>query len=634
MVFENAKWIWGNLDFSENEYSEFLEKIDFSDERVIFRISVTGDYTLFINGKYAKSNQYGDFPHYKVYDEIDITDYLKKGENRISLLSWYFGKSGMRYHTPVAGVIFEAVADGKVILSSDENTLSRKSLAYLSGSDKKITNQLGYSFTYDATKEDMWLDESMDGFKKSFVTMENVEVFKRPIKKLCLKPSIKGKITKTESSYIIDFGREIVGLAHLDFISGKAQKINVAYGEILKDGHVKRKIDGRDFSFDYIAKRGENQYTNYMFRLGLRYIEITFEEEILINSVEMIPEVYPANPKEIPELSKDDRDIYEICLNTLKLCMMEHYVDCPWREQCMYAYDSRNQMLAGYYAFCDKNQDYARANLLLMSKDEREDDLLSICFPSREKLSIPTFSLYYILAVKEYVEHTFDLSLAKEVIGKIERILDKFIKTRKDGLVTKFAGDDYWNFYDWSEYLESEFGGNDDSADLMVNAITLVALDSYKYIVEKLGTENKFLGIDEEIKLKAREKFLNPETGLYFIHKRDEKPTELANSLAVLTGIATKDETDKISEKLANGELIECSLSMKAFKYDALLKNNREKYKDSVLSEIRKTYKTMVDSGLGTVWETIEGETAFDNAGSLCHGWSAIPIYYFDILGE
>ena len=73
---------------------------------------------------------------------------------------------------------------------------------------------------------------------------------------------------------------------------------------------------------------------------------------------------------------------------------------------------------------------------------------------------------------------------------------------------------------------------------------------------------------------------------------------------------------------------------MKAFKYDALLKNNREKYKDSVLSEIRKTYKIMVDSGLGTVWETIEGETAFDNAGSLCHGWSAIPIYYFDILGE
>ena len=45
-------------------------------------------------------------------------------------------------------------------------------------------------------------------------------------------------------------------------------------------------------------------------------------------------------------------------------------------------------------------------------------------------------------------------------------------------------------------------------------------------------------------------------------------------------------------------------------------------------------YKIMVDSNTGTVWETIEGASAFNNAGSLCHGWSAIPIYYFDILGK
>ena len=40
-----------------------------------------------------------------------------------------------------------------------------------------------------------------------------------------------------------------------------------------------------------------------------------------------------------------------ICLNTLKLCMTEHYVDCPRQEQCLYAFDSRNQMLVGYTAF-------------------------------------------------------------------------------------------------------------------------------------------------------------------------------------------------------------------------------------------------------------------------------------------
>lgn len=77
-----------------------------------------------------------------------------------------------------------------------------------------------------------------------------------------------------------------------------------------------------------------------------------------------------------------------------------------------------------------------------------------------------------------------------------------------------------------------------------------------------------------------------------------------------------------------------CSLSMKPFKYGAMLKVDRKKYKNVILDEIRATYKPMEDGGSGTVWETIEGAEAFDNAGSLCHGWSAIPIYYFDLLKD
>ena len=68
-----------------------------------------------------------------------------------------------------------------------------------------------------------------------------------------------------------------------------------------------------------------------------------------------------------------DQKIYDACVNTLKLCMMEHYVDTPWREQCLYVYDSRNQALCGYKAFEGGNADYVRANLKLISQDRRED---------------------------------------------------------------------------------------------------------------------------------------------------------------------------------------------------------------------------------------------------------------------
>ena len=330
----------------------------------------------------------------------------------------------------------------------------------------------------------------------------------------------------------------------------------------------------------------------------------------------------------MPNLCKEDEKIYGICLETLKLCMLEHYVDCPWREQGLYAFDSRNQMLTGYYAFEDKNLVYARSNIVLMSKDKREDNLLSICFPSGSVLAIPSFSLFYIIAVKEYIEQSHDLSLAREVFDKLKSILTAFKNNIKDGLITLFKGD-YWNFYDWSLYASGRNLDGDKQTDFMINAIFVMAVNAFSFICDKLATENEFEEVAKEIKENAKKRFLNEETGLFFIADKEENPTELANSFAIVSGI-TDDKN--IIEKLAKGELEPCSLSMKTFKYDALIKSDKNKYKENILDEIRKTYKKMLDFGSTTVWETIEGDKAFSNAGSLCHGWSAIPIYYFNIL--
>ena len=105
--------------------------------------------------------------------------------------------------------------------------------------------------------------------------------------------------------------------------------------------------------------------------------------------------------------------------------------------------------------------------------------------------------------------------------------------------------------------------------------------------------------------------------------------TVLGNALAILAEL----ELDKeyVCEKIVNGELSDCSLSMKIFKYDALLVTDKEKYHEWVLNEIRREYGKMIEQG-NTVWETIDGASAFDDAGSLCHGWSAIPVYYYTRL--
>jgi hypothetical protein len=65
---------------------------------------------------------------------------------------------------------------------------------------------------------------------------------------------------------------------------------------------------------------------------------------------------------------------------------------------------------------------------------------------------------------------------------------------------------------------------------------------------------------------------------------------------------------------------------------------------DGVMSEQPSEYaqkrlndsmEPMLKSTGDTLWETIDGAQAFDDAGSLCHGWSALPLYFFQryILG-
>ena len=48
-----------------------------------------------------------------------------------------------------------------------------------------------------------------------------------------------------------------------------------------------------------------------------------------------------------------------------------------------------------------------------------------------------------------------------------------------------------------------------------------------------------------------------------------------------------------------------------------------------ILDDIERQWGYMLYNGATSFWETILGEADFDGAGSLCHGWSAIPIYIF-----
>ena len=628
-MFNNGRWIWLNKDGTPDSYVEFFDIFEYNGGSATLRISADSDYTAFINGKYAASGQYGDFEHYKIYDSIDLTDKLSVGENELKIVVYYCGRDTSRYRRAAAGLIFEVCEGERVILLSSEKTLSRLSPTYRSGECVFVSVQLGFTFSYDKRGEAV-----TGGFVPSVAIEKSCRFFPRPIEKPILEKAREPKsVTRLGGNhYLIDLGGEFVGYPTVSLRSPSEQRIRVGWGEHLRGGGVVTEIGGRHFYFDYYATEGECEFTERYLRIGARYIELFAEEDIELRYATVIPEVYPAKRSEVALSGSCDERIYEVCLRTLERCMMEHYVDCPWREQALYAADSRYQMLSGYFAFEGGNREYARANLKLIGMDTRDDGLLSICYPSGNGKAIPSFSLHYILAMEEYILHTGDRTLAEELYPKMLSVLEPFIGRIKDGLPVRFTDEKIWNFYDWSEYASGNLGSPDTAAPEAALALLLMlALRALGRIAEGIGREFPYSGIADGMREPVRRAFLDG-SGLVSALSGEEQYTVLVNSLAILADVLTEDEEKRVCEAIVRGEIHDCSLSMKLFKYSALLKVDGG-YREFILKEIRETYLGMLESGSDTVWETAKGASDFGGAGSLCHGWSAIPIYFYHLFG-
>lgn len=639
----NSKWIWENSNARADEHAEFIATFNYcrNDGSIYLSISADSEFGVYLNGELIEFGQYPDYPHYKVYDRFDITDFVREGENKLAIEAWYLGNNCSTNIDDGAGLCFSLDTASRNILTSNESILSRLSKVYKSYACRNITGQLGFGYSYDATVEDAWKTRGVADFSQSVAVTPNKPLpdVLRPIKNLVTAAPVKSVLIKEEHAeshrYLFDLGKELVGIYRIKFNSASEQNIELCYGEHVVDGWVRDRIHDRRFAFTYKARSGDNDYLGYLRRLGLRYAELRTELPIENITVEIMPRVYPVEVRHIEFEDDEIQRIYDICINTLQLCMHEHYEDCPWREQAMYVMDSRNQMLCGYYAFGEF--EFPRACLKLMSEDKRDDEMLSITYPGASGLVIPSFGLHFYTAVREYGDYSGDWSFVEEIFPKLESILNAFMKrysSEKD-LITVFGESCYWNFYEWANGLSGTIGSIDEErADLIINTLFSIALQNMHYICLRLGKESHYAELSERVNKAINNTFKNDVSYLYGMYGSDGEFSELGNALAILCGAADEKASARICKELTNdqSELVGTTLSMKGFKYDALLSIDKSKYSVYVIEDIRRIYRKMLEFGSTTVWETEKGEADFGNAGSLCHGWSALPVYYFHTL--
>ncbi len=671
----NSKWIWYRENAQADEYADFKGGFTYEGGEVFLEISADSNYSAYINGTLAAFGQYPDYPYKKYYDRVNVTEYVKDGENELLITAWHFGMEFSTHCARAAAVRFEIVSGENTLLVSDENISARANPNYVPHMCLNVTTQLGLTYYYDATKTET-------PYGKAVVTSGNDELFIRPIKKLDLLDRMEAEIVMSGKYYlgengidgrrpadfmqhaaltcdfdggnrrnkndasggfdgvylITDMGEETTGFLDFDIEVDEDCELYFAWGEHLTDGRCRTTI--RNFTTRYRAKAGRNVYMNPFLRFGCRYVEVFVHGcGAKLNYMGIRPTPYPQNEVPFSTGSVLRDKIYKVCINTLRHSMHEHYEDCPWREQALYALDSRNEMLCGYYAFDDKS--FPRSSLDTMSIGLRPDGLLNLCHPSVINITIPSFSVALFLSMREYMDHTGDVEFIKEKYPMLKTLISVFLdRMDENGLVHNFFGENkgYWNFYEWSEGLSGDMRDMKDRIDAPLNAFLSMALQNLSAMAEKLGEKEDaehYAKTSSTLNEKIFCYFYDAEKKLFVTrHEGEHRYHVLTNAMCMLCGAADNvDRSRMVSVLLSNGdsEVVPTTLSMNSYRFDALL-NEDISYGENILREIDEVYLSMLCKGATTFFETIDGEKAFAGAGSLCHGWSALPVYYYHLL--
>lgn len=704
---QETQCIWISEHTEVNQYAMFEQDFFLQDTAggIILRISVDNRYQLYINGSlYPEAQAYSDFPFYKVYDEIEISEeWLVWGENRIRILVYCQREASLTYYPGTPGVIFEVLQDEHVLAYSHiDSTRASSITGYQSGLMERFTWQVSFAFSYDATllkenfeckqipvlskraecyykrpipqlklgerqavfilsqgiftekqgyrplesgwtdlhNKDVWHDDGrgLMGDRMQYAALRFVDwhyiCLQRGVMNGSESLEIKSEDDGDGIYLLLDLKKEQAGYLELELEAEEDTNILIGFGEHLDDLRVRTSIAGRQFAVSYRASKGKNSFMHTMKRIAGRYLQVHFYcKKIKVTYIGIRSVDYPIQPKKLDlNLNYLQQKIFDVSIDTLKRCMHEHYEDCPWREQALYAMDSRNQILCGYEVFGETA--LAKASLRLLGLNKREDGFLELCAPSKNTPVIPSFCLIWIVTFAEYIAYTGDTAFAAEMLSTAEELIQLFAGFIKDGLVNNPQG--YWNYYEWVPMLDGKTFR--EGADAPLNALFAWALKDFAEVEELLGNKDKAAEIRDMYRViqeKYHAAFYCAQEDAYRLSTTEdcrEVFPELVQALTVIAGLCRNKKTEiSLCERLLTDAFApRTSLSHMIFIYDALLKD--DKNASRVLADIDRKWGDMLFQGATTFWELDKNSESFGRAGSHCHAWSALPAYYYSRL--
>ena len=428
-------------------------------ERAVMRISADDYYKLYINGKFVQEGPTAGYPEAYFYNEIDVTHFLREGENVIAVHCYY---QGLINRVWVSGDLrqmlwCELYLEGKMVLESDE---SFKCL-YHSGYTEcgMLGYETVYNERYDARSPEVGF-MNLDFDDSAFV---NAKVHTYPTWNLVYQPTLMldtydvypERAENIEGGLRLYFPTEAVG--NLVFTaSGKSgDEITVRYAEELNDdGSVRFDMRCNCRSEEsMILSGGRDELMLYDYK-AFRYAEILFGEDTEISDVRMRVRHYPF--KEVYEYpSYDDKitSVLELCKNTIKYGTQDKFQDCPIREKGTYL---------GDVAVSGRAQAILTGDFSLLKHSIR--GFLESCMFCESVMAVSRSSFMqqiadYSLILPALINWTYresgDLDFLVECEPYMTRMYEYYKRyERLDGLVERVHE---WNMVDWPANLRDGY---------------------------------------------------------------------------------------------------------------------------------------------------------------------------------
>ncbi len=615
-----AKWIWNKENLTENNtWICFNKKValDKIPEELIADISADSKYWLYINGEtvvFEGSVKRGPDKNSGYYDSVDIAPYLKKGENSICALVWFWGdQKNYSYNSSgQGGFIFEAI-NNDITITSDNTWKVKKNDAYIDSPLYQPNYRLPeYSVYYDAREEIVdWLDNSFD-----FSSWENATEYANG------GEGAYGKLYPRGIPMLKDFGltdyenskdyenytvKNLLGEKITVDVPYNAQltpylKVIAPAGKTIRITTENTPLGA--VSTTYVTKEGEQEFESLGWFNGEH---ITYDIPYGVTVISLKYRETGYNSEICGDFKCDDEflnSLWQKSLRTLYVTMRDNFMDCPDRERAQWWGDITSEMFMTMYAM-DSNSYllYQKGAQAMISHTDDTKVLQTVVPICEDFFELPVQQLAGIVGFLTYYEYTGDKALIEKVYDAVLDYL-KLWDMGENNLLIHRQGS--WDWPDWGK-----------NADM-----TCIENAWYYYALSTVEEMAKILGNDKDIPFISERKenivkgYKNLWTENGFKSEDTENPDDRANALAVLSGLASKEQYGTIKNVLTTTQ--NASPYMEYYVLESLCKIGEY---EAAYNRIKDRYADMVSADYSTLWENWDMYWGTKN-----HAWSGGPL--------